>query len=164
MLYWQNIKEFSSILQGKNGCIVCIDWGSKYCGLAISNPELTVATTFGIVSPDRLISKIQLINKDYLLKGIVIGLPITLDFQGVHTITRDIIIVGVEIINTLKIPVLLWDERMSTTGAFNMLHFKNVKSKANNTRTKLKKGKKRLDDVAAQFVLDGLLDLLRAND
>lgn len=168
-IYWQDVKKFGQIINknitdGANrGSIFCIDWGSRYCGFAISDDRLSVAMPIGITSEVNIIQEIDNYTRTHNLIGIVIGLPIKLNFDGFHEHTPKIVSLAKKISINSNIPVLLWDERMSTVGAANMQNYTNVKKGNKNKRGKgsnVNKNK-RQDDIAAHFILDGLLDLLR---
>ena len=54
--------------------------------------------------------------------------------------------------NNISIPVTMWDERLSTEGAFNL---------SSNLDVNVSKKVKKLDQNAASFILQGAIDYIR---
>ena len=54
--------------------------------------------------------------------------------------------------NNVSIPVTMWDERLSTVGAFNL---------SSNLDINVSKKIKKLDENAASFILQGAIDYIR---
>ena len=87
---------------------------------------------------------------EYQIKGIVIGNPINMDgssgprSQSAKDLAKNIS-------QITKLPLTLWDERLSSEGVFKMMSDLEV-----NTTKKLEK----LDENAAGFILQGFLDYL----
>ena len=57
--------------------------------------------------------------------------------------------------NNISIPVSMWDERLSSEGAFNL---------SSNLDINVSKKVQKLDENAAQFILQGALDYLNKNN
>ena len=85
------------------------------------------------------------------IKGIIIGNPINMDgskgssAQSANDFAKFLS-------NNVSVPITMWDERLSTEGAFNLTGNLDV-----NTSKKVKK----LDQNAASFILQGAIDYLR---
>jgi putative holliday junction resolvase len=135
----------------KMGILMAIDYGVKKLGIAISNPEKTMSVPLTIIEvrPDdshyRTIIKLV---SDYNVEEIIIGLPYNMDgslgFSG-----NSVMLWSSALEKTLGIPVVLWDERLSTFEAHNMLASINIRHK---------KRKKIVDSLAASIILQSYID------
>ena len=84
------------------------------------------------------------------VSGIIIGYPINMDGslgRAAQSVTDKANIIS----KNLKIDVVLWDERMSTKGAFNISKELDVN---------VTKREKKIDENAASFILQGAIDYL----
>ena len=92
----------------------------------------------------------ELIINDNNIEGIVIGNPINMDGTEGRSSqsTKDKIR---HIQEKIKLPILLWDERLSTVGAFNLSSALDIN---------VSKRVKSIDKNAATFILQGALDFL----
>ena len=84
------------------------------------------------------------------ISGIIVGFPINMDGslgRAAQSVTDKANIIS----KNLKIDVVLWDERMSTKGAFNI-----SKELDTNVTNRVKK----IDENAASFILQGAIDYL----
>ena len=86
----------------------------------------------------------------YNIKGIVIGLPINLDGTPSQS-SQSAKDLAINLSKDVTENITMWDERLSSQGAFNLSSNLDV-----NTSKKVKK----LDENAAQFILQGALDYL----
>ena len=68
---------------------------------------------------NELIDKLKEIIDEYDIKGIIIGNPINMD-GSLGRSAQSVNDVSLNISNKVDIPVCLWDERLSTVGAFNI--------------------------------------------
>ena len=145
-------KDFSGIV-GKNCRLLGIDPGKKNIGIAISDPGQKIATPHKTVILKKFKKFVQELNSiiiEYQIKGIVIGNPINMDgssgprSQSAKDFAKNLS-------QITKLPLTLWDERLSSEGAFKMMSNLDV-----NTTKKLEK----LDENAAGFILQGFLDYL----
>jgi putative Holliday junction resolvase len=75
------LKELRGLLpKGKR--LMGIDHGSKTWGLAVSNPDLTIASPLTTISRTKFsedVKKLSTICKEYGVGGFVIGLPLNMD-------------------------------------------------------------------------------------
>ena len=138
---------------GKNSRILGIDPGKKNVGISISDPDQKIATPLEIIVIKKFKKFVQDLNKvimDYNIKGIVIGNPINMDgtpgprSQSAKDFAQNIS-------KVTKIPITLWDERLSSEGAFKLMGDLNINSS---------KKSENLDKHAAAFILQGYLDFL----
>ena len=135
----------------KKSRLMGIDPGEKRIGIAISDENKIVATPFTTIIKDSytdLASQIRKIVVENQIDGIVIGNPINMDgsegpsSQSAKDLAKNLS-------EDVTENIILWDERLSSQGAFNL-----IKELATNSS---KKGSK-LDKNAAQFILQGMLD------
>jgi putative Holliday junction resolvase len=133
------------------GVIMAIDYGVKRLGVAISNPEKTMSVPLTIIDVQsdnsHYKSIIRLIN-DYNVEELIIGLPYNMD-GTLGTSGNNVIQWSASLKETLGIPVNLWDERLSTFEAHNMLSQINIKHK---------KRKTIVDSLAASIILQNYID------
>jgi putative Holliday junction resolvase len=115
------INEFKNKLSSGSR-LLGIDLGSKRIGIAISDYNQKIATplqTLDKSKQGKLIDELENIISEYDIKGIIIGNPINMDgtYGKSSQSAKDI---AINISNKIDIPVSLWDERLSTVGAFNL--------------------------------------------
>ena len=144
-----NVKEFY-LSCCNNKAILCIDYGEKNIGFAISDTNLKIAFPVRVLVIDiqkkRMHSITEVINK-YNLAGIILGLPLDLDGSDLP-VAAQVRSLAKKLYSHYQIPVLLKDERYSTQLAKNFLKDHGVSQK----RREL------IDDkVAASLILDGVL-------
>lgn len=120
--------------------ILGIDYGSKRVGLAISDESHTLARELDIWSPTEFWEKIDALVAEQEIKRIIIGLP--LNMSGEHTeSTRRVQEFCDKLEEHTTIPIEYMDERLSSVMAGN-----------------LPGGKKNIDSLAAQIILQNYLD------
>jgi putative Holliday junction resolvase len=151
--YTLPLEQFAGTL-AHGARLIGIDVGSKTLGLALSDVTRNIAS--GLVTLRR--SKFA-VDADHLLKlamehqvgGFVVGLPLNLDgssgprVQATRAFVRNLAKLS-------PLPVLLWDERLSTVAAERALLEGDVSRKR---RAEV------IDKVAATLILQGALDRLR---
>lgn len=64
--------------------IICIDYGLKRCGVAVTDPLKIIATGLAVVSPKELIPYLKEYVKKEPVELILIGLPKNLDGSDTH--------------------------------------------------------------------------------
>ena len=133
--------------------LIGLDLGSKNIGVSICDEKHLIATPYKTIvksSVDKLIDELKLIIKENDIKGIIIGNPINMDgttgpsSQSVRDIVKNIS-------KNIDIPICLWDERLSTVGAFNI---------SSQLDINVSKRVKNIDQNAAAFILQGALDYI----
>ncbi len=138
------------------GALLSIDFGLKNVGIAVSDTNLTIATPLIVLNNDNfLVDKICLLLKEYKCIGIVSGWPIDLN-GNVHKIGENILFLCGNLFKKTNLPVLLWDESMSTKNALNKVYELNT-VRGDKFIKKIGKGKD--DHLAAQFILTNILYL-----
>ena len=135
----------------KKSRLIGIDPGGKRIGIAISDENKIVATPYTTLIKENyanLVSQIKKIINENQIDGIVIGNPINMDgsegpsSQSAKDLAKNLS-------KDITENITLWDERLSSQGAFNLSN-----ELAINSSKKVKK----LDQNAAQFILQGVLD------
>ena len=130
-----------------------IDMGSKRIGVSICDENRKIATpyeTIQFTNLNNLISRVKEIILENNIKGIIVGLPLKMDGTegpSAQSVKDKIKLIGKEII----IPIVLWDERLSTVGSFNI---------SSQLDINVSKRVKNIDQNSATFILQGALDFL----
>ena len=133
--------------------MIGLDLGSKRIGVSICDDKQLIATplkTINRKSLEDLVDELKLIINENNIKGIIVGNPLNMDgssgksAQSVKDTTENIE-------KNLDIPICLWDERLSTVGAFNL---------SSQLDINVSKREKKIDENAAAFILQGALDFL----
>ena len=97
------------------------------------------------------VNELKLIIKENNIKGIIVGNPINMDGSSGPS-AQSVKDVCSNILKNINIPLCLWDERLSTIAAFNLSSQLDV-----NVSKKIKN----IDQNAAAFILQGVLDYLK---
>ena len=139
--------------QSETSRLIGLDLGSKRIGVSICDERQSVATPFKTIKKNNtndLIEKLKELISEYNVKGIIIGNPINMDgslgrsAQSVNDVSNNID-------KAIDIDVCLWDERLSTVGAFNLTSQLDIN---------VSKREKSIDQNAAAFILQGAIDFL----
>ena len=135
----------------KKSRLIGIDPGGKRIGIALSDENKIVATPYTTIIKENyrdLVDQIKKIVKEYDIDGIVIGNPINMDgtegpsSQSAKDLAKNLS-------KDITENITLWDERLSSQGAFNL---------SNDLAINSSKKVKKLDENSAQFILQGVLD------
>ena len=135
----------------KKSRLIGIDPGGKRIGIALSDENKIVATPYTTIIKENyrdLVDQIKKIVKEYDIDGIVIGNPINMDgtegpsSQSAKDLAKNLS-------KDITENITLWDERLSSQGAFNL---------SNDLAINSSKKVKKLDEKSAQFILQGILD------
>ena len=130
-----------------------VDLGSKTIGLAVCDPSLKIASPITTLKRSKMSSNATEFSKiieDYQIGGIVVGLPINMD-GTLGRSSQSVNYVSNNIDKAIDIDVCLWDERLSTVGAFNL---------SSQLDVNVSKREKNIDQNAAAFILQGAIDFL----
>ena len=142
-----DIEDFKKSI-GKKSRLLGIDPGKNRVGLAICDENKLVSNPFKTIVKKKnshFLIQIKEIIDENNIKGIIIGNPINMDgskgpsAQSANDFAK-------YLSNNVSIPITLWDERLSSEGAFNLSSNLDV-----NTSKKIEK----LDENAASFILQG---------
>ena len=133
--------------------LIGLDLGSKRIGVSICDDKQLIATPLKTINRNSLkdlVDELRLIINENDIKGVIVGSPLNMDgssgraAQSVKDTTENIE-------KNLDIPICLWDERLSTVGAFNL---------SSQLDINVSKREKKIDENAAAFILQGALDFL----
>jgi|TARA_B100001113_G_scaffold115873_1_gene94487 putative Holliday junction resolvase len=146
------IKELKKKLSTRSR-LIGLDLGSKRIGIGICDENHKIATPFKTViktNLDDFIKQLKEIIEENNIKGIIVGNPVNMDgsFGKSSQSVKDTVI---NLEKFIDIPFTLWDERLSTVGAFNI---------SSQLDINVSKREKDIDKNAAAFILQGALDYL----
>ncbi len=146
------IEEFKK-KQSEKCRLIGLDLGSKRIGVSICDEKQLIATPYKTIHKsknDELIDELKNIIQENNIKAIIIGYPLNMDgssgssAQSVNDVSKNID-------KELDVDVCLWDERLSTVGAFNL---------SSQLDVNVSKREKNIDQNAAAFILQGAIDYL----
>lgn len=131
--------------------ILAVDLGRVRTGLAISDQTEFLATPIGTVTErdrDRLVQYVTDAVREHGAEKIVVGLPKNMDgSQGESA--QNATAFAEQLKTVTGLPVVLWDERLTTASAIGFLNETNVRGK---------KRKAVVDTVSAVIILQDYLD------
>jgi RNAse H-fold protein YqgF len=147
------MEELASALPPR-GIVAGIDLGTKTIGLAVSDPSLSLASPRPVImrkkfSQDAETLLAQLAREN--AAALVVGLPVNMDgsagprVQSTKAFVRNLM-------PMTGLPIVFWDERLSTVAAERALLEMDVSRAKRATR---------IDSAAAAFILQGAIDRLR---
>ena len=146
------IEEFKK-KQSKKCRLIGLDLGSKRIGVSICDEKQLIATPYKTIHKSKnneLIEELKNIIQENNIKAIIIGYPLNMDgssgssAQSVNDVSKNID-------KEIDVDVCLWDERLSTVGAFNL---------SSQLDVNVSKREKNIDQNAAAFILQGAIDYL----
>ena len=143
--------DFRSTLP-EGGRLIALDVGTKTIGTALCDAGWSFATPADLIrrtkfTADKAVIETMIVAQS--VRGIVVGLPLNLDgsesprTQSTRAFARNI--------ESLGLPVLLWDERWSTQAV------ERAMVAADMSRAKRAE---RIDNAAAAYILQGAIDAL----
>lgn len=155
-LLGQTLRDVEAFRAGlpASGRLIGIDAGTKTLGLALSDVGRMIASALETIrrtkfTPDA--ARLLALCAEHKVAGLVLGLPVNLDgsegprAQATKALARNL--------NKLTpLPILLWDERLTTAEAERML------IDADQTR---KRRAEVIDKLAATIILQSALDRMR---
>tara|TARA_B100002051_G_C16121126_1_gene339847 strand:- start:42 stop:497 length:456 start_codon:yes stop_codon:yes gene_type:complete len=133
--------------------LIGIDMGSKRIGISICDENRIIATPYETIhytNIKNLVSKLKEIILENNIKGIIFGFPLNMDGSvgpSAQSVKDKINLIS----NKLDVPAILWDERLSTVGSFNL---------SSQLDINVSKRLKNIDKNSATFILQGVLDYL----
>ena len=148
-----DIEDFKKSI-GKKSRLLGIDPGKNRIGLAISDEDKLVSTPLKTIvkkNNPNFINEIKEIIVENNIKGVVIGNPINMD-GSIGPSAQSAKDFAKYLSNNVSIPVSMWDERLSSEGAFNL---------SSNLDVNVSKKVDKLDQNAASFILQGAIDYIR---
>ena len=133
--------------------LIGLDLGSKRIGVSICDEKQLIATPLKTINKNtltELISELKMIIDENNIKGIIIGNPLNMDGSSGRS-AQSVKDTSQIIEEKINIPICLWDERLSTVGAFNL---------SSQLDINVSKREKKIDENAAAFILQGAIDFL----
>ena len=133
--------------------LIGLDLGSKRIGVSICDEKQLIATPLKTINRntlDELISELKVIIDENDIKGIIIGNPLNMDGSSGRS-AQSVKDTSNNIKKIIDVPIFLWDERLSTVGAFNL---------SSQLDVNITKREKKIDENAAAFILQGAIDFL----
>jgi putative Holliday junction resolvase len=149
------ISTLDALSLAPNARLLGIDLGEKTIGLALSDTLLTVASPMETLKRGKFTAdavKIEAIIATHGIGGMVLGLPLNMDGSA-GAAAQAARAFGRNLANRFALPIVFWDERLSTAAV---------------TRTLLdadasrKRRSEVVDKMAAAYILQGALERLRA--
>ncbi len=128
-----------------------LDIGDRRIGVAFGDSDLGIATPVDVItrqSWERDAQALANFVREYDAAQLIVGLPRNMNgSQGAQA--ESVIAYADDIANVLAVPVVLWDERLSTVEAT---------ARAHATGARGKKSRRGLDAIAAAVILQDYLD------
>jgi putative pre-16S rRNA nuclease len=134
--------------------LIGMDLGTKTIGLALSDVNRTIASSLETIRRKKFSVDVLVLLKlaeEHQIAGFVLGLPVNLNAtegpraQATRSFARNLN-------QRSELPILLWDERMTTQAAERLL------IEADSSR---KRRSEVVDKMAATLILQGALDRMR---
>ena len=137
---------------------VGLDLGTRRIGVALSDSAGTLATPYAVVvrsgDRERDHARIAALVAEAEAEVVVVGLPLSLDgTRGPAALAAEA--EATELEARLGVPVVLWDERLSTVEAGKRLASAGIRGR---------KRRGTVDQVAATVILQAWLDATRPRD
>ena len=135
------------------GRLIGLDLGSKRIGVSICDEKQLIATPFKTLNrttAKELINELKIIIEENNIQGIIIGNPLNMDGSSGSS-AQSVKDTSDNIEKSINLPICLWDERLSTVGAFNL---------SSQLDINVSKREKKIDENAAAFILQGAIDYL----
>jgi putative Holliday junction resolvase len=138
-----------------NRTVAGLDLGTKTIGVAVSDPSLSFAHPRAVIRRTKFSADAQRLLADLAREeagAIVVGLPVNMDgSEGPRAQASRAFVRNLERLTDL--PMVFWDERLSTVAAERALIAMDVSRR---------KRSDRIDSAAAAFILQGVLDRLQS--
>ena len=138
-----------------SGPVFGLDLGTKTIGIAVSNPERSLATPVTTIRRKKFTQDAEAmlaLAAERRVTGIILGLPINMDgtegprAQATRAFARNLARLS-------DLPVAFWDERLSTAAAEREMIALDT-SRARRAET--------IDEMAATYILQGALDRMKS--
>ena len=146
------IEEFKK-KQSEKCRLIGLDLGSRRIGVSICDEKQLIATPYKTIHKSKnneLIEELKNIIQENDIKAIIIGYPLNMD-GSLGSSAQSVNDVSKNIDKEIDVDVCLWDERLSTVGAFNL---------SSQLDVNVSKREKNIDQNAAAFILQGAIDYL----
>lgn len=152
--------------------LMALDVGEVRIGVALSDASGFLAspcTTLHVThDKTETWAAIQQLIKETEAEGLVIGLPISLDGE-IHSQAQQIMAFAEQLQTQIALPIVFWDERLSTVEAERLLAERGQYSRASRQKKggrggqrsghrRTRHGRQEIDALAAAVILQGYLD------
>lgn len=153
-MIYKNFQDFQKNVANLPHRLLGLDVGTKTIGVAVSDSKCTLSSPLKTIQRKGKQQEIKTIHEimgEYNVQSMIVGYPLHMNgdegdrCQYVQTFVENLH-------ETLKTPILLWDERMSTVSAERFL-LEGDMSRA--------KRKDHIDAVAASVILQSFLDFFQ---
>jgi putative Holliday junction resolvase len=151
-LVTENPADFLAVLPTE-ARLIGLDLGAKRIGIAICDAGRSVASPLSTLERKKFTADAEALKRicdEQGIGGVVVGLPLNMD-GSTGPAAQAARAYGANLARALALPVLLWDERLSTVAVQRAMIDADV-SRA--------KRAKRVDAAAAAYILQGALDRL----
>jgi putative Holliday junction resolvase len=131
--------------------IMALDVGNKRIGVALSDPTGTLASGVAVVahrSREADAGAVAALARENEVAEIVVGLPLLLSGKAGEQ-ARGAKRLGAELKRVSGLPVVYWDERMTTAAAHRLMYEAGIPGRRH---------AKRVDAAAAELILQSYLD------
>jgi len=154
----RNLSELPALLR-KNQCLLGLDYGSKVIGIAVSDPNLCIASPLSSLGRENFSKDaafLAAIIKEREIGGIIVGWPKNMDgsegasAQAARAFMRNLAQKG--FLPTPDFPVVFWDERLSTAAVERFMIEGDMSRKRRDEV---------IDKAAAAYILQGALDAIQ---
>lgn len=151
-----DIRAFAALLPAQ-GRLVGFDFGDTTIGIALSDATRLIASPHSTITRRKWAddaAALQAVLGEHAVVGIVIGYPMNMDgtpgprAQATRAFARN-----VQALLAAPLPMLLWDERLSTAAVTRMM--------IDEMDINRKRRGELVDKLAASYILQGVLDGLR---
>lgn len=149
-----NIKEFKQNLPSRRA-VLGIDYGTKRMGLAVSDLSKLIASSYKILyrtAIEKDLLELKKIINEKEIGAIVMGLPLQMNGEE-GEIAAEVRKFAIILEENFNLPLLLWDERLSSSAVENFFIKEVDLSRKKRARV--------LDASAAAYILQGVLDALK---
>ena len=140
-----------------SGRVLGLDVGETTIGLALSDTARMIATPMETIERSKFskdVEKLKDILSAQKVAGLVIGYPVNMDGSlGPRTQSTRTFVSNLE--KHIKLPILLWDERLSTMAVERVMLEADL---SRQRRAQL------VDKLAASYMLQGFLDHMKQHD
>ena len=136
------------------GRLLGLDYGTRRVGVAVSDDDRRIASpleNYNRVRPEADARYLQRVVEDYRPVGLVVGLPLHMSGEEGEK-AKEARRFGAWAAKVTGLPVVFWDERLTSALADDFLRSAEMSAKQR---------KARLDKVAAQIMLQAYLDASR---
>ena len=134
--------------------IMSVDFGDSRTGIAVCGKSELIASPVTVIQEkdfDKCIEKTAALAKEQRAEQVVVGYPKNMN-GTIGPRAEKAQILSEEIKKLIDIPVILWDERLTTVSAHNLMNETNVRGQ---------KRKDSVDSISAAYILQGYLDSIK---